>query len=153
MKTNEIICPNCGHDEFAAHQVCHMDVIVDGSNNFLHGAGKTTAECIYESDAPFGPYTCVKCGAQFDELTDMKDFERVEHFYEIRDHNEVINCWLKIDNWTEQVTNYIYAICRDMMNDPKIDRTIFYPHLVHELYHRYGIIANIIDEDIDTIRL
>ena len=28
-------CPFCNGNEFTAHQVCHMDILVDGDNMFL----------------------------------------------------------------------------------------------------------------------
>lgn len=56
------VCPNCGNSEFHAHQVCYHDVIVDGHGNFLEDGD------VYESDRPYGTFTCTKCGKEFEEL-------------------------------------------------------------------------------------
>ena len=56
-----MIC-ECGNNEFNAHQKCYHDVIVDGNNMFLQN------ENIYESEHPYGPYTCTKCGKEYEEL-------------------------------------------------------------------------------------
>ena len=56
-------CPFCGSKRFLAHQVCYHDVIVNPDNIFEEDAG------VYESDTPYGPYTCKICGAEFEELS------------------------------------------------------------------------------------
>ena len=58
----------CGNDEFTAHQVCHMDVVVDGHNNWQRNTPDDSS-CCYESETPFGPYTCTKCGKEYDSIT------------------------------------------------------------------------------------
>ena len=65
-------CTHCGCKTFNAHQVCHMDVVVDGNNNWeSNGDGvKDAADSIYESGTPFGPYTCTECGKEYSELVD-----------------------------------------------------------------------------------
>ena len=60
----------CGCEEFIAHQVCHMEIIVDGNNEFIDNYYGTAEDSIYEAGDPYGPYTCVVCGAEYDELTD-----------------------------------------------------------------------------------
>lgn len=55
-------CPFCGNIAFSAHQQSYHDVIVDKDNTFVMDAG------VYESEDPYGPYTCTMCGAEFDEL-------------------------------------------------------------------------------------
>lgn len=53
-------CPKCGGTEFSAHQRAYHDVTVtigsDGRPRFEEDDG------IYESEDPYGPYTCKKCG-------------------------------------------------------------------------------------------
>lgn len=56
----------CGNDEFYAHQVVRMDIIVDKDNYFVKGLENG----IYDSEIPYGPYTCTKCGKEYDELCD-----------------------------------------------------------------------------------
>lgn len=55
-------CPTCENTRFFAHQVCHHDVIVDAEGNFEDDTG------IYYSGKPFGPFTCVKCGRELEEV-------------------------------------------------------------------------------------
>lgn len=52
----------CGNNKFVAHQRCYHDIVVDGSNNFESDKG------IYESETPYGPYTCTECDKEYDEL-------------------------------------------------------------------------------------
>ncbi len=57
-------CPICGGNRFIAHQLVRMDIVVDGDNNFesnIEGG-------IYDSETPYGPYTCTNCGNEIDEL-------------------------------------------------------------------------------------
>jgi len=63
----------CGSTEFVGHMVYHCDVVVDADREFVRDDGTavtTTAgqnihlPSIYEAGDPFGPYTCVKCGAE-----------------------------------------------------------------------------------------
>ena len=55
----------CGNQEFHAHQVCHHDVIVDGDGNWLRELCKNS---VYESDNPLGPFRCIKCNKEYDEI-------------------------------------------------------------------------------------
>jgi hypothetical protein len=50
---------------FTARQICRHDVIVDGDNDF------SSDIAIYDSETPYGPYICKKCGAEFDELDEL----------------------------------------------------------------------------------
>ncbi len=59
-------CKFCGSEEFVAHQVVHMDVLVDGDGNFIDNLSGGAAN-IYASEKPFGPFTCSRCGAEYDE--------------------------------------------------------------------------------------
>jgi hypothetical protein len=56
----------CGGAAFTARQICRHDVVVDGDNEFHSDIG------IYDSETPYGPYVCKKCGAEFDELDDLR---------------------------------------------------------------------------------
>ena len=55
-------CPHCNNERFIAHQLVRMDVVVDGNNSFLE------QKDIYDSEKPYGPYSCTECGYEFDEL-------------------------------------------------------------------------------------
>lgn len=57
-------CEICGCDRFFAHQVCHHDILVDGDKNFIEDKG------IYYASAPFEPFTCEQCGAEFDSISE-----------------------------------------------------------------------------------
>ena len=57
-------CKICGGESFIAHQVCHMDVLVDEDGCFIDNVENG----IYDSARPFGPFTCTRCGAVYDEL-------------------------------------------------------------------------------------
>lgn len=70
------VCKKCGCATFTAHQVCHLDVLVDGDNQFEGNANGSVEKSIYSSDHPFGPYTCRQCGAEYDDLNDLPDVER-----------------------------------------------------------------------------
>ncbi len=56
-------CRFCNGERFVGHQVCHMDVLVDGSGAFLDNMPSGAAASIYESNTPFGPFQCCGCGA------------------------------------------------------------------------------------------
>lgn len=66
-------CKICGHDRFTAYQVCRLDIIVDGENRFLENNTKNAADSIYDAETPYGPYTCCKCGAEYDELSEISE--------------------------------------------------------------------------------
>lgn len=52
----------CGNDRFAAHQIQRYDIIVDENNHW-----EENVEC-YDTETPFGPFTCTKCGKEYDKL-------------------------------------------------------------------------------------
>jgi hypothetical protein len=60
----------CGNDKFYAHQKCRVDIIVDEYNSFLDNlvSDKELGDSVYDSETPYGPYTCTECGKVYDEL-------------------------------------------------------------------------------------
>jgi hypothetical protein len=52
----------CGNDKFTAHQVVYHDVTVDEHGTFIKDEG------IYESNTPYGPFTCTECDKEYEEL-------------------------------------------------------------------------------------
>ena len=54
----------CGNGRFWAYQVCYHDVFVDEHGVFEEDDG------VYDSEAPYGPFICTACGADYDELTE-----------------------------------------------------------------------------------
>lgn len=63
-------CKKCGNDTFIAHQICRMDIMVDESGEFLRNLTGGAEMHIYDSEKPYGPFTCSKCGAEYDALID-----------------------------------------------------------------------------------
>jgi len=61
----------CGNERFVGHQVCRIDVIVDGHNDFQDNlvSDKEIGDSIYDSETPYGPYTCTECGAEYEDLS------------------------------------------------------------------------------------
>ncbi|MBQ3570206.1 MAG: hypothetical protein IJA20_05970 [Methanocorpusculum sp.] len=63
----------CGCNRFYAHQQLYADVIVDGGNNFIgNGVDDNLSNSISESGKPYGPYTCIMCGREYDDLEDLE---------------------------------------------------------------------------------
>lgn len=63
-------CKICGSETFEAHQILYADVICDGDGEFVENLADTLDESVYGSDRPYGPFTCTKCGAVYEELVD-----------------------------------------------------------------------------------
>jgi hypothetical protein len=57
----------CGNTRFTASQLCYHDVIVDSDNNFIDNIG------IFQSESPYGSYSCTKCGAEYEELESLEE--------------------------------------------------------------------------------
>lgn len=57
----------CGGQCFKAHQTCRHDVIVNEHGTWLEDSG------IYDSETPYGPFTCMNCGQDYDELPKCKN--------------------------------------------------------------------------------
>ena len=65
-------CKKCGNNKFYAHQLCRMDVIVDENGEFEDNVHpEAMGQDIYDSGKPYGPFTCTKCGWEYE-----KDEER-----------------------------------------------------------------------------
>ncbi|MGN0485529.1 MAG: hypothetical protein ACI4HI_18475 [Lachnospiraceae bacterium] len=65
-------CPYCGSKRFIGHQLIRADVYVGENGEFdgnLPGGLETS---IYDSERPYGPFTCLKCDAEFDELPENR---------------------------------------------------------------------------------
>lgn len=57
-------CPRCGCSRFTGNQNVSMEVIVDGSGEWL----ENIEGGIYESERPFGPFVCRECRTCYDNL-------------------------------------------------------------------------------------
>lgn len=62
----------CGSNEFSAFQVCRHDIVVDSQNNYIRGLCGQADQDIYDSDDPYGPYTCMRCHTQYDDIPQDK---------------------------------------------------------------------------------
>ena len=62
MSEVEKVTDECECMTFDAHQQCYHDVTVDINNHFMDNMG------IYQADSPYGPYTCIDCGKEYNEL-------------------------------------------------------------------------------------
>lgn len=61
-------CKVCGNDKFYGHQVLRTDVICDEHGRFLQNLMDGMGPYIYDAETPYGPFTCTKCGTEYDEL-------------------------------------------------------------------------------------
>lgn len=63
----KLICPKCGSTEkFYAHQRLYADIIVNSNGDFASNLDCGLEAAVYNSDPPYGPYTCCGCGCEFD---------------------------------------------------------------------------------------
>ncbi len=65
-------CPSCGSERFIGHQVIRADVYVNGYGEYEDNLPGGLEANIYDSGTPYGPFTCAKCGREFDELPDNR---------------------------------------------------------------------------------
>ncbi len=61
-------CPFCGSKRFIGHQLIRADVYVDENGTYDDNLPGGLEAHIYDSERPYGPFTCDKCGHEFDEL-------------------------------------------------------------------------------------
>ena len=61
----------CGCTEFMGHQHAYHDIVVDSNNDFVREIG------IYESETPYGPFICQNCGAEYEELDMLAEYEEM----------------------------------------------------------------------------
>ena len=62
-----MIC-KCGCNRFYGHQVVRMNVICDENGDFDDNIEAGVEAAIYDAGKPYGPFQCVQCGAEYDEL-------------------------------------------------------------------------------------
>ena len=55
-------CPECGCDRWVAHQIQRWTVIVNEDNEWQDDVDS------YDSEAPYGPYQCERCGHEVDSI-------------------------------------------------------------------------------------
>ena len=66
------VCKKCGCNRFYGHQVVRMDIICT-SLGFERNVHENISEDIYDSETPYGPFTCVKCGAEYEDLEELPE--------------------------------------------------------------------------------
>lgn len=71
------VCKRCGCAVFYAHQVVRMDIICDGNGNFEENVSDNPASDIYDSEPPYGPFTCKECGAEYEDLNELDVIEPI----------------------------------------------------------------------------
>lgn len=114
MKKN--VCPNCGNDEFHAHQVCRMDVVVNADGEFQSNQFQAAEMSIYDAEQPYGPFVCTKCGAEFEELSELSlPFEKKSKLFVLIDRGSEYNysCVL-VENSTDQTEYVLQAIVKKL---------------------------------------
>ena len=62
-----MIC-TCGNDRFYGHQFVRVDVIVGADGSFESNVTDPMENSIYDTEKPYGPFTCTVCGKEYDEL-------------------------------------------------------------------------------------
>ena len=58
----------CGNNRFYGHQLLYADVIVDGRGLFHSNAKGGLEQSVYESEKPYGPFSCAECGKEYEEI-------------------------------------------------------------------------------------
>jgi hypothetical protein len=71
-------CPECGEEKFLAHQRVYIEIYVDGHGDFWENTHEKLEESIYESETPYGPFTCTGCQKEFDSLDEFSKKMDVE---------------------------------------------------------------------------
>lgn len=65
-----MICKFCKNSRFIGHQMVRTDVLVDEKGDFSDNLPGGLESHIYDSEHPYGPFTCTQCGAEYDELSE-----------------------------------------------------------------------------------
>lgn len=68
-----MICKFCGGTKFLGHQLCRMDVLVGEDGEFLDDLPGGAESHIYDSEEPYGPFTCQGCGAVYENIWDSEE--------------------------------------------------------------------------------
>lgn len=71
------VCPKCGSPTFIGHQLVRMDILVEfagtgGLPTFAGNCYENVEEAIYDSEVPYGPFTCRRCGAEFENAEELR---------------------------------------------------------------------------------
>ena len=58
----------CGNDKFIGHQVVRADIVVNQDGDFDSNLECGLDAAVYDTEDPYGPFTCTACGKEYDEL-------------------------------------------------------------------------------------
>ena len=58
----------CGNNRYFAHQVIRAEIIVDEKGSFHSNVNDSLEKSIYDSGTPYEPFTCTKCGKEYEKL-------------------------------------------------------------------------------------
>lgn len=72
IKKGTYRCPVCGAEEFIGHQLIRADVCVDAYGEFERNLEGGLEAHIYDAEKPYGPFTCMKCSMEYDELPEAE---------------------------------------------------------------------------------
>lgn len=61
-------CKCCKNNRFIGRQIIRSDVLVDKFGQFVDNLPGGLEAHIYDSEYPYGPFVCTKCGAEYDTL-------------------------------------------------------------------------------------
>jgi len=75
----------CGYNEFYAHQRCYHDIKVNEHGDFISNVE------IYESENPYGPFRCVNCGKEHEELIEPVKTTHEKIIYVSKEEIEMVN--------------------------------------------------------------
>lgn len=68
------VCKKCGCNKFHGHQLVRMDVICT-SQGFEENVHNDISQDIYDSEQPYGPFSCVDCGQEYEDLENLPDYD------------------------------------------------------------------------------
>lgn len=67
-KTGKYRCPICSGTKFTGHQLVRTFVYVNEYGNYMEDLPGGIEANVYDSEKPYGPFECVGCGKEYDEL-------------------------------------------------------------------------------------
>ena len=65
-------CPFCGSERFIGHQIIRADVYVGNDGEFEDNLPGGLEQHVYDSEKPYGPFTCCECNEEFDDLPEIE---------------------------------------------------------------------------------
>lgn len=100
-----MLCKYCGGDRFVGHMVERHDCVVDGDGNH-----EQDLEC-YDSGTPYGPFTCLGCGASYEDL----DSPKVVELPKFEAVSSLVDSILKVFDGLMAQGGNIFQMCMDVV--------------------------------------